>query len=49
MARLGAAMVGDLQTMGLDGLHLFALALHDLLQRQSQLAGAAVTGELPPW
>jgi hypothetical protein len=49
VARLGSAMVATYRQLGLGGLHLYALALHDLVQNQSQDAGAVVTGVLPAW
>lgn len=49
VARLGSEMVATYKQLGLGGLHLYALALHDLVQKQSQDAGAVVTGVLPAW
>ena len=49
VARLGSEMVATYRQLGLGGLHLYALALHDLVQNQSQDAGAVVTGVLPAW
>ena len=48
-AAIGAKMVETYQRLGLCGLHLYALALHDLVQNQSGAAGAIVTGALPAW
>jgi hypothetical protein len=49
VAGLGEKMVETYSYLGLGGLHLYALALHDLVQKQSQNAGAVVTGALPAW
>lgn len=46
---LGKAMVSVYNDLELAGLHLYALALHDLVQNQSGRAGAVVTGVLPAW
>ncbi len=47
VAKLGEKMVNSYNQLGLSGLHLYALALHDLVQNQSQKVGAVVTGILP--
>lgn len=49
VSQLGHHSMGNYQRLGLGGLHLYALALHDLVQNQSQKAGATVTGILPAW
>ncbi len=49
VAGLGEKMVETYIQLGLGGLHLYALALHELVQNQSQNAGAVVTGVLPAW
>jgi hypothetical protein len=49
VANLGARMVETYQRLELGGLHLYALALHDRVQKQSQNSGAIVTGVLPAW
>jgi GNAT superfamily N-acetyltransferase len=49
VARLGETMLGTYSQLKLGGLHLYALALHDRVQKQSQAAGAVVTGVLPAW
>lgn len=49
VAGLGKKMVETYNSLGLCGLHLYALALHDLVQNQSINAGATVTGVLPAW
>lgn len=49
VARLGQEMVETYVRLGLGGLHLYALALHERVQNQSQAAGAVVTGVLPAW
>jgi len=49
VAGLGENMVATYQALNLGGLHLYALALHDLVQNQSGKAGAVVTGILPAW
>lgn len=49
VANLGAKMVEVYSALKLSGLHLYALALHDLVQNQSGNAGATVTGVLPAW
>ncbi|MFK7974901.1 MAG: GNAT family N-acetyltransferase [Halioglobus sp.] len=49
VAQLGHHMVHTYQRLGLSGLHLYALGLHDLVQKQSGAAGAVVTGVLPAW
>ena len=48
-ALIGERMVEVYQQLGLGGLHLYALALHDRVQNQSGAAGAVVTGVLPAW
>lgn len=48
-AQLGWAMSGVYQDQAICGLHLYALALHDRVQRKSGEAGAVVTGVLPAW
>jgi len=48
-ARIGERMVEVYRQLGLGGLHLYALALHDRVQKQSGAAGAVVTGVLPAW
>lgn len=45
--KLGEKMAETYQDQGIAGLHLYALALHDIVQNQSQNAGAVVTGILP--
>lgn len=42
-------MTGIYNRLGLGGLYLYALALHELVQNQSQKSGAAVTGVPPAW
>jgi hypothetical protein len=42
-------MAESYRDLGIAGLHLYALALHDIVQNQSQKAGAVVTGILPGW
>lgn len=49
VAQLGHYSVEIYRRLGLGGLHLYALALHDLVQNQSGRAGAVVTGILPAW
>lgn len=49
VAQLGHHMVETYQQLGLCGLHLYALGLHDRVQKQSGAAGAVVTGLLPAW
>lgn len=49
VARLGHEMVETYARLGLGGLHLYALALHDRVQNQSLASGAVVTGVLPAW
>lgn len=47
VSKLGETMVHSYNSLGLSGLHLYALALHDLVQNQSQKSGAVVTGIYP--
>lgn len=49
VAELGQHSLVIYRQLGLSGLHLYALALHDLVQNQSGRAGAVVTGVLPAW
>jgi GNAT superfamily N-acetyltransferase len=49
VAQLGHEMVETYQRLNLGGLHLYALGLHDLVQKQAGSAGAVVTGILPAW
>ena len=49
VAELGQHSLVIYRQLGLSGLHLYALALHDLVQSQSGRAGAVVTGVLPAW
>jgi len=49
VGRLGHHSLEVYQRLGLSGLHLYALALHDRVQNQSGKAGAVVTGVLPAW
>lgn len=49
VAKLGHYMADTYQRLGLRGLHLYALGLHDRVQKQSGAAGAVVTGILPAW
>ncbi|MEM9255317.1 MAG: hypothetical protein AAGA91_07710 [Pseudomonadota bacterium] len=46
---LGEAMLGVYQDCSICGLHLYALAIHQRVQKKSIGAGAAVTGILPAW
>lgn len=45
-AQLGHHSIDIYQRLGLGGLHLCALALQELVQNQSEKAGAIVTGIL---
>lgn len=49
VAELGRHMLNTYQRLALCGLHLYALGLHDRVQKQSGAAGAVVTGILPAW
>lgn len=49
VAQFGNHSLETYQALGLGGLHLYALALHDRVQKQTERAGAAVTGCLPAW
>ena len=49
VAELGQHSLVIYRQLGLGGLHLYALALHELVQNQSGRAGAVVTGVLPAW
>jgi Acetyltransferase (GNAT) domain len=49
VAQLGHHSADVYQRLRLSGLHLYALALHDLVQNQVNRAGGIVTGVLPAW
>ena len=49
MTKLGAKLYEVYDKLGTVGTHLYALAFHDIVQRQSLAAGAVATGILPAW
>ncbi|MAV76066.1 MAG: hypothetical protein CBD32_03265 [Actinobacteria bacterium TMED172] len=49
MTKLGEKLYEVYEKLGMVGTHLYALAFHDIVQRQSLAAGAVATGILPAW
>ena len=49
MTKLGEKLYEVYDKLGMVGTHLYALAFHDIVQRQSLAAGAVATGILPAW